>query len=219
MDIRSLISIMKRVHDEEGWNLGTASTRDQRNYFLERVCGIVHWGHQKYNPTPDPQWHCKDPDGPNGGRPPSDDVVVSMPSRTMFDCIPNCGADGYTFANNPHGEHLADQFIFVPSRPKLVDGPDVPHPRPIRGRTRRRAFRHTRAMLRSTRSRRCCLPTTRARAKCSTKAWASGSAARSTTGPSATSGASRIQRGNIARNGVRLLASRCSRWQLVRRSR
>jgi hypothetical protein len=133
MDIRGVIGIMKRVHDDEGWNLGTASTRDQRNHFLERVCGIVHWGHQKYNPTPDPQWHCKDPDGPNGGRPPSDDVVISMPSRTMFDCIPNCGADGYTFANNPHGEHLADQFIFVPSKPKFVDGQNGPQPRPDPG--------------------------------------------------------------------------------------
>ncbi len=133
MDIRSVVAIMKRVHDEEDWNLGTASTRDQRNYFLERVCGIVHWGHEKYNPTPDPQWHCKDPDGPNSGRPASDDVVVSMPSRTMFDCIPGCGADGYTFANNPQGEHLADQFIFVPSKPKLLDGPNVPHPGPTPG--------------------------------------------------------------------------------------
>jgi hypothetical protein len=97
MDISSVIAIMKRVHDEEGWNLGTASTRDQRNYFLERVCGIVHWGHEKYNPTPDPQWHCKDPDGPGGGRPASDDVVVSMPSRTMFDCIPGCGGSRARF--------------------------------------------------------------------------------------------------------------------------
>jgi hypothetical protein len=128
MDIRGVITIMKRVHDQEGWSLGLASTRDQRNYFLERVCGIVHWGHETYNLTPDPQWHCKDPDGPTGGRPPSDDVVVSMPSRTMYDCIPGCGADGYRFDPNPHGELLdTAQFVFVPAKPKVVDGPAVPH--------------------------------------------------------------------------------------------
>jgi hypothetical protein len=127
MDIHGVMSIMKRVHDEEGWNLGTNSTRDQRNYFLERVCGIVHWGHPTYNSTPDAQWHCKDADGPHGGRPPSDDVVVSMPSRTMYDCIPGCGADGYRFAPS-NGEFLeAAQYVFVPAKPKQVDGPNVPH--------------------------------------------------------------------------------------------
>lgn len=127
MDIRSVVGIMKRVHNDEGWNLGTASTREQRNYFLERVCGIVHWGHPKYNLTPDPQWHCKDADGPTGGRPPSDDVVVSMPSRTMYDCIPGCGADGYRF-DPSHGEFLdTSQFVFVPVRPKVIDGPGVAH--------------------------------------------------------------------------------------------
>lgn len=127
MDIAAVVRLMKRVHDEEGWNLGSASTRDQRNYFLERACGIVHWGHPVYNLTPDPKWHCKDPDGPNGGRPPSDDVVVSMPDRTMYDCIPGCGADGYYFNERAGGEHLTDQFIFVPSKPKMIDGPGVAH--------------------------------------------------------------------------------------------
>jgi hypothetical protein len=127
MDIHGVIGIMKRVHDKEGWNLGSASTREQRNYFLERVCGIVHWGHAEYNPAPDPQWHCKDADGPAGGRPPSDDVVVSMPSRTMYDCIPGCGADGYRFSPS-HGELLdTAQYVFVPVMPKATDGPNVPH--------------------------------------------------------------------------------------------
>lgn len=127
MDIHGVIRIMKRVHDEEGWTLGSVSTREQRNYFLERVCGIVYWGHATYNLVPDPSWHCKDADGPNGGRPPSDDVVVHMPDRTMYDCIPGCGADGYRFADNPQGEHLSDQFIFVPAKPKAMDGPGVAH--------------------------------------------------------------------------------------------
>lgn len=125
MNINDIVRIAKTVHDAEGWNLGTSSSRDQRNNFLERVCGIVHWGHPKYNLTPDNSWHCKDPDGP-GGRPASDDVVVHMPDRTFYDIIPGAGADGYSFSAS-HGEYLPPpQVVFAPRKPEGWDGPAKP---------------------------------------------------------------------------------------------
>lgn len=118
MTITQLTDMAERIHDVEGWNLGASSTRETRNAFWERVMGCAHWGHPTYNATPDKQWHCKDPDGPQGGRPASDDVAVSMPSRNAWDCIPGAGADGYRFEADDAPFYLeAAQFVFVPAKP------------------------------------------------------------------------------------------------------
>lgn len=124
MTIDQLVAMAKRIHDTEGWDLGANSTRDQRNDFWARVVGCAYWGHSTYNPAPDTQWHLKDPDG-DGSRPQSDDVAVSMPSRNFWDCIPNAGADGYSFAATPHGVLPLDQFVYTPRKPI-----DVPTPQP-----------------------------------------------------------------------------------------
>lgn len=123
MTIDELVDMARRIHDAERVNLGASSTRGQRNAFWERVIGCAHWGHPVYNLRPDPQWHCKDPDGP-GGRPQSDDVVVSMPSRSAYDCIPGAGADGYYFEEPMPFTLPADQFVFVPSKPSGHSGTD-----------------------------------------------------------------------------------------------
>jgi hypothetical protein len=126
MTITELVRMAKRIHDVEGWDLGSRSSRETRNAFLERVVGCAYWGHPAYNSQPDTQWHCKDPDGP-GGRPASDDVVVSMPTRYAYDLIPGAGADGYRF--EAHGFDLGpEQFVFVPSKPNGAGfpEPDIP---------------------------------------------------------------------------------------------
>lgn len=126
MTITELTRMAKRIHDAEGWDLGARSTRETRNAFWERVVGCAHWGHPTYNPVPDKQWHCKDPDGPSGGRPASDDVAVSLPSRNAWDCIPGAGADGYRFEADHAPFYLpTDQFVFVPAKP---DGAGFPEP-------------------------------------------------------------------------------------------
>lgn len=123
MDIHEVVRLAKRVHDAEGYNLGTGSTREYRNAFWARAIGIVHHGHPSYNPTPDPQWHIKDA---GGGRPQSDDVAVSMPSRRHWDCIPNAGRDDYRFEANG-GEVLGpEQNVFAPPVPSGA----APNPRP-----------------------------------------------------------------------------------------
>lgn len=130
MTINELTRMAERVHDVEGWHLGARSSRETRNAFLERVAGIAHWGHPRFNAAPDPQWHCKDPDGPTGGRPASDDVVVSMPSRQFWDLIPGAGGDGYRFEAHAEGPLPLEQFVFVPAKPAGWGGaePEVPLP-------------------------------------------------------------------------------------------
>jgi hypothetical protein len=93
MNIHDVVTLAQRIHDAEGVNIGAASTRDSRNAFWARVIGCAHHGHPVYNRTPDPQWHLKRA----AGRPQSDDVAVSMPSRQFWDCIPGAGADHYRF--------------------------------------------------------------------------------------------------------------------------
>jgi hypothetical protein len=128
MTITEFVRMAKRIHDAEGWNLGASSSRATRNAFFERAVGCAYWSHPVYNPNGgDKQWHCKDPDGP-GGRPQSDDVIVSMPSRMAWDCIPGAGADGYRFEADSHPFLLEGQFIFVPSQPNGAGfpEPDIP---------------------------------------------------------------------------------------------
>ena len=116
MTIQQLVEMAERIHDAEGWDLGASSSRATRNAFWERVLGCAHWGHPKYNAAPDLQWHCKDPDGP-GSRPASDDVAVSLPTRTSWDCIPGAGDDGYRFEASDPFILPADQFVYVPAKP------------------------------------------------------------------------------------------------------
>ena len=131
MIISELTAMAERIHDAEGWDLGAASSRETRNAFWERVVGCAYWGHPAYNASPDKQWHCKDPDGPSGGRPASDDVAVSLPSRQAWDCIPGAGGAGYRFEADAVPFILPlDQFVFVPSKPAGWGGaePAVPLP-------------------------------------------------------------------------------------------
>ena len=114
MTIQDVVAIAQRIHDAEGVNLGAGSTREYRNAFWARAIGIVHHGHATYNPTPDPQWHIKD--GGNG-RPQSDDVVVSMPSRQYWDCIPGAGATGYSFRAQGPEILPGDQNVYPPPIP------------------------------------------------------------------------------------------------------
>lgn len=119
--------IAKAVHDAEGVNIGSSSTRDYRNAFWARVIGVVHWGHPVYNPTPDQSWCIKDA---GNGRPQSDDVAVKCVTREFWDCIPNSGADGYRFQCSGHGSAKlpAEQNVYPPPKPA---GWNQPAPTPV----------------------------------------------------------------------------------------
>ncbi len=125
MRIDQLVEMAERMHDDEGWDLGSASTRETRNQFWARVIGCAHHGHPRYNPNPDKQWHLKKADA---SRPQTDDVATSMPSRSYWDCINGVGQDGYEFAVNAHSEPLSpSQIVYAPP----VPAGSAPGPQPV----------------------------------------------------------------------------------------
>ena len=121
MNIEELVDMAEWIHNDEGYNLGASSTRDERNAFWMRVVGCAYWGHPVYNAVPDTQWHVKDG---GGGRPQSDDVAVSMPSRESWDCIPGAGSDTYRFEADAIGVLPADQHVYAPDPPDQ-DAPEL----------------------------------------------------------------------------------------------
>lgn len=121
---QDVVQIAKRVHDQEGYNLGSGSSREYRNEYWAKVIGIVHYGHPTYNPTPDPRWFLK-----NGGagRPQSDDVAVVLPERKAWDFIGGVGANGYSF-------RVGEEFVLPPEQeiiqpPKPAGGSVEPPPK------------------------------------------------------------------------------------------
>jgi hypothetical protein len=111
------LSIIRMIHDVEGWNLGSRSSRQERISFLWRAVAVLHYGHSRYNPKgPDSDWCVKDA---GGGRPPSDDVLVRCGSREAFDLIAGAGADGYRFHIDSIGALPGDQNVYPPPRSSL----------------------------------------------------------------------------------------------------
>lgn len=125
MTITQLVEMAERIHDDEGYQLGSASTREYRNAYWARVIGCAYHGHPKYNPVPDKQWHLKQADA---SRPQTDDVATSMPSRNYWDCINGVGSDGYTFGISGHDQPLSrEQIVFPPP----VPAGSAPSPSPV----------------------------------------------------------------------------------------
>jgi hypothetical protein len=123
-NINDFIVLAKRIHDAEGMDFGSRSTRDSRNRQWARIVGIAHHGHPAYNPTPDPRWHLKNG---GGGRPQSDDVVVLMPERAFWDCIVSAGTKDYYFHVGGHADPLPPEQEVYP--PPVPDG-SAPTPQP-----------------------------------------------------------------------------------------
>lgn len=97
------------------WNLGSASTREWRNEFWARAEGVVHHGHPTLNPAGgDPDWCVKDA---GGGRPLSDDVLVSCSTRDAWDLIRSAGANGYSFHQDYLGRLDGAQNVYPPPVP------------------------------------------------------------------------------------------------------
>jgi len=129
MTIDQLVDMAERIHDDEGYKLGSASTRDYRNAYWARVIGCAYHGHPKYNPTPDKQWHLKKADP---SRPQTDDVATSMPSRNYWDCINSVGTDAYSFGVSGHNAPLSpEQIVYPPPVPAGASpGPTPVQPYP-----------------------------------------------------------------------------------------
>lgn len=112
ISIHEAVGIARSVHDGLGFNLGWASTRDERIDFWVAAVATIHYGHPIYNPLGgDPDWCVKNA---GGGRPTTDDVIVRCGSREAWDCISGAGAEGYTFDASPIGHLPSDQQVFAP---------------------------------------------------------------------------------------------------------
>ncbi len=117
ISVNEAMQIIKSVHDAEGWNLGSSSTRDQRIAFIQRAAATVHYGHSRFNNKgPDSNWCIKDA---GGGRPISDDVIVRCNTRDAYDLIGGAGGNGYSFHVDPIGILPSNQNVFPPPRSAL----------------------------------------------------------------------------------------------------
>jgi hypothetical protein len=112
ISLQEAFGIIRRVHDELRYDLGSRSTRDQRVGFLFSAVAAIHYGHPRFNSTgPDNQWCVKDA---GGGRPPSDDVLVRCDSRDAWDLIGGAGANGYSFHLDYLGRLPSNQNVYPP---------------------------------------------------------------------------------------------------------
>jgi hypothetical protein len=117
ISINEALQIIKGVHDAEGWNLGSSSSRQQRIDFILRAIAVVHYGHSRFNQRGgDNDWCAKDA---GGGRPISDDVIVRCGSRDAYDLIGGAGANGYSFHIDSIGVLPGNQNVFPPPRSAL----------------------------------------------------------------------------------------------------
>jgi len=111
------LNIIRSVHDALGWNLGSSSSREQRIQFFWQAVATVHYGHPRFNPQGgDADWCVKDA---GGGRPPSDDVLVSCSTREAWDLIGSAGANNYSFHLDFIGRLDSAQNVYPPPSSSL----------------------------------------------------------------------------------------------------
>jgi len=113
ISIGEAASIIKKIYSDLRYNLGSSSTREERNVYLQRAVAALHFGHVRFNPQGrDSNWCIK-----NGGagRPQSDDVIVRCDSRDAWDLVASIGADSYGWHIDYLGRLSAEQVVFAPS--------------------------------------------------------------------------------------------------------
>ena len=112
ISVEEALGILIDVHNRLGYDLGSRSTREDRVAWLWAGVAAIHYGHPAFNPAGgDPDWCVKDA---GGGRPPSDDVLVSCSTREAWDLVGGAGADGYRFHLDFIGRLGGEQNIYPP---------------------------------------------------------------------------------------------------------
>jgi len=117
ISIDEAASIIRTIYSELRYNIGSSSTREERNIYLERAVAALHYGHSRFNPKgPDSKWCIK-----NGGsgRPQSDDVIVRCDTRDAWDLVSSIGADSYGWHTDYIGRLGTDQVVYAPSASAL----------------------------------------------------------------------------------------------------
>ncbi|MFN2446053.1 MAG: hypothetical protein ABR606_10815, partial [Vicinamibacterales bacterium] len=113
IELGEAIAIIQRIYNDMRWNIGSRSSRDQRNLYLEAAVAALHYGHSRFNPAgPDGNWCIKN-GGP--GRPQADDVIVRCNTGEAWDLVVSIGADHYHWHPDYLGRLRPPQQIYPPS--------------------------------------------------------------------------------------------------------
>jgi hypothetical protein len=107
------VAIIQGIYNDMRWNLGSRSSREQRNLYLEAAVAALHYGHPRFNPGgPDSLWCIKN-GGP--GRPQADDVIIRCDTGEAWDLVVSIGADHYHWHTDYIGRLGPPQQIYPPS--------------------------------------------------------------------------------------------------------
>lgn len=105
--------IIRTIYESARWDIGSRSTREQRNVYLDAAVGAIHYGHSKWNPRgPDANWCIKN-GGP--GRPQADDVIVLCDSRDAWDLVLSIGGNSPSWHTEYIGKLPNVQFVYPPN--------------------------------------------------------------------------------------------------------
>lgn len=105
--------IIYNIYQAGRFNIGSRSTREERNLYLEIAVAALHYGHGRWNPRgPDSNWCIKN-GGP--GRPQSDDVIVRCDTRDAWDLIGGIGGPSPVWDYHYLGRLPGGQAVYPPS--------------------------------------------------------------------------------------------------------
>lgn len=117
IDINEAVSIIQALYAAGNYDLGSNSTRDQRNLYIEIAVATIHYGHPVWNPRgPDSNWCIKN-GGP--GRPQADDVIVLCNSRDAWDLVISIGSNAWHWHTDYIGRLDSAQAVYAPNRGTL----------------------------------------------------------------------------------------------------
>jgi len=104
--------IIIAIYSAGRFDLGSRSSREQRNLYLDAAVAAIHYGHSKWNPKgPDDNWCIKN-GGP--GRPQADDVIALCRERDAWDLVLSIGANSWSWHQEYIGKLPSVQFIYPP---------------------------------------------------------------------------------------------------------
>ena len=110
--IAEAVDILMAIYSAGRWDIGSRSSREQRNLYLEAATAALHYGHSKWNPQgPDPSWCIKN-GGP--GRPQADDVIVLCQQRDAWDLVISIGGNNPIWHPDYIGKLPSVQFVYPP---------------------------------------------------------------------------------------------------------
>lgn len=109
------------IYSAARWDLGSRSSREQRNLYLDAAVAAIHYGHSKWNPKgPDDNWCIKN-GGP--GHPQADDVIALCRERDAWDLVLSIGANNWNWRRNASASCRACSSSTRPIRTRCASCP------------------------------------------------------------------------------------------------